>query len=103
MTELSKLIYDYRMMGFDDPHILYNYKQNYWSIEISDPAGPWRRVKGSTQEECVIKAIKWARRNWHYVEYKRMRLFQSYGKWYRLSGSNGKGNKKSKRVKPRAK
>lgn len=83
---MEKLIYDYRMMGFDNPVVFYNKTIGQWVLDINDPCGEWKLIKGSSAKDCLAGAISWVTKNWSKVQRERLKLIRSYP----LSNANKK-------------
>ena len=75
---LGKLIYEYRMLGFDKPLIKWNRYFNCYSLEICDPCGQWQFIRGRSEIAVMKIALKWIEQNWYTVNHERYKLVSEY-------------------------
>lgn len=59
----KRLIRTYRMMGYDKPTIQYDKDFGCYTLEINNPCGQWKLIKGKHPYACIIGALKWAKAN----------------------------------------
>ena len=76
--KLESLIYKYRMMGFDNPVFENNSYFRCVTVDVCDPCGEWRLIKGNSKYSCMVGALKWIKINWKQIQRERQLLVRSY-------------------------
>ena len=74
------------MLGFDYPEIEFNKFFNQYTLNVKDPTGQWKLIKGNSPKDCLIGALKWAKKNWNKIQRERLKLIREYP----LSNANRK-------------
>jgi len=75
---IKGLIFKYRMLGFDKPEIKLDPRFNCYTLEIKDPTGQWKLIKGKHEYACMVGALKWAKANWKTIQRDRRFYVENY-------------------------
>ena len=84
-NKIEGLIYRYRMMGFDKPIFEVNNHFKCRAINVCDPCGQWKIIKGNSNYSCIVGALKWAKINWKYIQKEREMFIRRYLKGLRYN------------------
>ena len=76
--KLERLIYRYRMLGFDRPVFETNTHFNCRTINVVDPCGQWKLIKGTSDYSFMIGALKWVNANFRYINKEREIFIRKY-------------------------
>ena len=66
------------MLGFDKPTFKRNDYFRCMTMEVWDPCGQWKLIKGNSEYSCLVGALKWAKVNWKTINRERQVLVDNW-------------------------